>query len=116
MVGLILTLAGLVWAVIRGDRAWWLVSVGLGLFYLVLETLPLKPPPFAARYMVAVLPYASLLGGGVLAFAWESRPPLKALVGLLCAATIGINGFQSVRQVWAMRPDKPSPRRSVVPV
>lgn len=103
--GLILVLVGAFMTVRRGDRAWWLVSAALGLFYFALETLPLKPPPFAARYMVVVVPYAALLGGGALATAWESRPPLKVLIGLLFAVTIGMNGFRSIQQVRAMRPD-----------
>jgi hypothetical protein len=92
-------------AVTRGDRAWWLVVLGMGLFYLVLETLPLKPPPFAARYMVVVLPYAALLAGGALTFAWRGGLPGKVLIGLLCAATVGLNGYGSLQQVEGMRPD-----------
>ncbi len=105
IVGLLLVLVGAFMAVTRGDRAWWLAAAGLGLFYLALETLPLKPPPFAARYMVAVLPYAALLGGGALGFAWDDNRPIKALIGLLFAVTIGMNGFRSLQQVKAMRPD-----------
>ncbi len=103
--GLLLTLVGALMALTRGDRAWGLVAAGLGLFYFVLETLPLKPPPFAARYMVVVLPYAALLGGGAVAFAWKGSLPQKALIGLLLAATLGVNGFRSVQQVSGMRPD-----------
>lgn len=103
--GLLLALVGAFKAATKGDRAWWLVAGGLGLFYFVLESLPLKPPPFAARYMVAALPYTALLGGGAIAFTWESRLPLKALIGVLLAATIGMNGFRSVQQVRAMRPE-----------
>ena len=103
--GLLLMLVGAFTAVTRGDRAWWLVVAGLALLYLALETLPLKPPPFAARYMVILLPYAALLGGGALGFAWQSRLPFKVLVVLLFAATIGINGFASFRQVRAMQHD-----------
>lgn len=103
--GLLLVLVGAFIAVTRGDRAWWLVVAGLGLFYLVLETLPLKPPPFAARYMVAALPYAALLGGGGLALGLEGGLRLKALFALLFAVTVGMNGFGSLRQVQAMRPD-----------
>jgi hypothetical protein len=105
LTGVVLALVGAFMAVTRGDRAWWLVATGLGLFYLILETLPLKPPPFAARYMVVVLPFAALLGGGALALAWEDGTARKAAIGLLCAATIAFNGYRSLQQVQAMRPD-----------
>jgi len=105
LAGMFLVMIGAFIAITRGDRAWWVVASGLGLFYLVLETLPLKPPPFAARYMVAALPYAALLAGGTIAYARESRLPLKVLVCLLFAATIGLNGFRSFQQLEAMRPD-----------
>ncbi|MGH7411931.1 MAG: ArnT family glycosyltransferase [Candidatus Methylomirabilis sp.] len=105
IVGVLLVLIGLVIAVTRGDRQWWLMASGFGLFYFVLETLPLKPPPFAPRYMVAALPYAALLGGGALSFALNGGPFRKALLGTLVAATIGLNGFTSFQQVEAMRPD-----------
>ncbi|MGH2670389.1 MAG: hypothetical protein ACRDH5_14955, partial [bacterium] len=103
--GVILALVGTVLAVRSGDRAWWLVSAGLGIFYVALESLPLKPPPFAARYMVAALPYAALLGGGAIAFTRGARLPLKAIIGVLLAATIAVNGFRSIQQVRAMRPE-----------
>lgn len=103
--GVLLMMIGTFIAVVRRDRAWWLVASGLGLFYLVLETLPLKPPPFAARYMVVVLPYAALLAGGALAFALDGGLSRKALLGVLFAMTIGVNGFRTFQQVEAMRPD-----------
>jgi hypothetical protein len=105
VVGVLLVLVGVVIAVIRRDRSWWLVASGLGVVYLVLETLPLKPPPFAARYMVAALPYAALLAGGVVSFARQGGRYRAALLGALVAVTIGVNGFRSFQQVQAMRPD-----------
>jgi 4-amino-4-deoxy-L-arabinose transferase-like glycosyltransferase len=103
--GLLLAGAGAVMTVRGGSRRWWLVVASLGLFYTILESLPLKPPPFAARYMVTVLPPAVLLGGGAVALAWQRGPLLKGLVSLLFVATIGINSYESARQVAAMRPD-----------
>jgi hypothetical protein len=103
--GLLLAGIGAVMTVRGQNRHWWLVASGLGLFYTILESLPLKPPPFAARYMVAVLPSAVLLGGGAVALAWQRGPLLKGLLSILFAAAIGINGFESARQVAAMRPD-----------
>jgi hypothetical protein len=110
--GVLLALVGTVMAAVRGDRAWRLVAISLGLFYLALETLPLKPPPFAARYMVVVLPYATLLAGGALALAWKGDVPRKALVGLLFVATIVLNGYQSLQQVQAMQPETRDEARS----
>jgi hypothetical protein len=103
--GILLAASGVVVAVTKADRGVQLVAGAAVLFYLVLETLPLKPPPFAARYMVIVLPYAALLGGAALARAWTSGGVPRALIGLLFASTIGLNGFEAVRQVEAMRPD-----------
>lgn len=103
--GVLLALVGAFMAVTRGDRAWRLVASGMVLFYMLLESLPLKPPPFAARYMVVVLPYAALLGGGALASAWQGGRLSRTAMILLCAATIGFNGFRSFQQVEAMRPD-----------
>jgi 4-amino-4-deoxy-L-arabinose transferase-like glycosyltransferase len=103
--GVLLVLVGAFMAVTRRDRAWWLVAAGLGIFYLVHEMLPLKPPPFAARYMVAVLPYAALLVGGAVAFSWENGFARKVPVALLFAATLIFNGMGSLHQVAAMRPD-----------
>lgn len=103
--GLLLAGAGLVMTVKANNRGWWLIAVGFGLFYMILESLPLKPPPFSARYMVAVLPPAVLLGGGAVAIAWQRGPLLKGVLSILFAAAIGINSYESVRQVAAMRPD-----------
>lgn len=105
LAGILLAIGGGVVAVTRGDRGLQLVAGAAALFYLALETLPLKPPPFAARYMVIVLPYAALLGGAALAWAWTSGGRSRVLVGLLCASTIGLNGFETIRQVGAMAPD-----------
>lgn len=105
LTGILLAIGGGAVAVTRGDRGLQLVAGAAALFYLALETLPLKPPPFAARYMVIVLPYAALLGGAALAWAWTSGGRSRALVGLLFASTIGVNGSETIRQVGAMGPD-----------
>lgn len=105
LAGILLAAGGVVVALTRTDRGPQLVAGAVVLFYLVLETLPLKPPPFAARYMVILLPYAALLGGVALAWAWTGGSLWRALVGLLFVFTIGLNGFVTVRQVEAMRPE-----------
>jgi len=103
--GLLLTLVGTAVAFARGGAGWRLVASGLVLFYFLIETLPLKPPPFAARYMVVVLPYTSLLCGRAVAFAMESPLPRRLLIGLVAAATLALNGAETLRQVRAMRPE-----------
>lgn len=103
--GLLLTAAGLYIALSKGGAAGRLIASGLLLFYFFLESLPLKPPPFAARYMVAVLPYAALLAGQAVAAIREGSVAKRLVVGMLCAATLGLNGFHAIQQVQAMRPD-----------
>jgi 4-amino-4-deoxy-L-arabinose transferase-like glycosyltransferase len=103
--GLLLTAVGLFIALRKGGTARRLIASGLVLFYFLLESLPLKPPPFAARYMVAVLPYAALLAGQAVAAAWEGSVARRLVIGVLCTATLGLNGFQAIQQVRAMRPD-----------
>jgi 4-amino-4-deoxy-L-arabinose transferase-like glycosyltransferase len=103
--GVLLTLLGAVVALVRGKPGGRIVASGFLLFYVALETLPLKPPPFAARYMVVALPYAALLCGLAVAFAWTCAPAQRIAVGLLFVATIGANVYQVVQQVHAMRPD-----------
>jgi hypothetical protein len=103
--GLLLTAVGLFIALGRGGAAGRVVASGLLLFYVLLESLPLKPPPFAARYMVAVLPYAALLVGQAVAAAWEGSVARRLVIGVLCMATLGLNGFHAIQQVQAMRPD-----------
>jgi hypothetical protein len=75
------------------------------LYYFAVETLPLKPPPFAARYVVPVLPFAALLAGSAFSFDRQGRAWLKGLACCLLAATLISNGYRSYRQVHAMRPD-----------
>lgn len=103
--GLILALIGGAAAIAKGGPAWRLAASGLVLFYFLLESLPLKPPPFAARYMVVVLPYAALLCGRAVAFALEGPVLRKTLVGLTAAATLVLSGAETFRQVTAMRPE-----------
>lgn len=105
LAGLLLAAGGVVAAAARADRGVRLVAAAAVLFYLALESLPLKPPPFAARYMVIVLPYAALLAGGAVAFAWNRGMAYRATIGLLLAATIILNGYQSLQQTQAMRPE-----------
>jgi hypothetical protein len=103
--GLLLALVG-TFLIIRTDkRAGWLLCAGFMLYYFVIETLPLKSPPFAARYMVAVLPFGALLAGSALSFDRQGSAWLKGLVCCLLAATLISNGYSSYRQVRAMRPD-----------
>ena len=103
--GLLLTAVGLYVALSKGGAPGRLVASGFVLFYFLLESLPLKPPPFAARYMVAALPYAALLVGQAVAAAWKGSAAQRLVVGVLCAATLGLNGFHAIQQVQAMRPD-----------
>jgi hypothetical protein len=55
--------------------------------------------------MVAVLPYAALLVGQAVAAAWEGSVARRLVIGVLCMATLGLNGFHAIQQVQAMRPD-----------
>ncbi len=103
--GLLLTAIGVAVALARGGGAWRLVASGLVLFYVLLETLPLKPPPFAARYMVAVLPYAALLCGRAAALTLEGTFARRLLIALVAVATLGLNGAETMRQVRAMAPE-----------
>jgi hypothetical protein len=103
--GLLLALVGAFLVIRREKRAGWLLCAGLALYYFAVETLPLKPPPFAARYVVPVLPFAALLAGSALSFERQGRAWLKVLVWCLLAATLISNGYSSYRQVRAMRPD-----------
>ncbi len=103
--GIILALIGAIVAFANGPASWRLVASGMVFFYFLLETLPLKPPPFAARYMVTVLPYAALLCGRAVAFAFEGPMSRKSLIGLVAAATLVFNGVETLRQVRAMQPE-----------
>jgi hypothetical protein len=103
--GLLLTAVGLYVALSKGGAPGRLVASGFVLFYFLLESLPLKPPPFAARYMVAALPYAALLVGQAVAAAWKGSAAQRLVVGVLCAATLGLNSFHANQQVQAMRPE-----------
>ncbi|HEY2990452.1 MAG TPA: glycosyltransferase family 39 protein [Candidatus Binatia bacterium] len=103
--GLLLVLAGAVSLIRSDDRAAWLPCAGFLLYYLVIESLPLKSPPFAARYMVSVLPFAALLAGGAVSLGWRMRGWLTGLVCFLFAATLLVNGYAAYRQLRAMRPD-----------
>lgn len=103
--GLLLTVYGVLIALSKGGWAGRLIASGLILFYFLLESLPLKPPPFAARYMVAVLPYAALLVGQAVAAAWKGSVAQRLVVGVLFAATLGLNSFHANQQVQAMRPE-----------
>jgi hypothetical protein len=103
--GLLLALVGACVIIRRDKRAGWLLCAGLALYYFAVETLPLKPPPFAARYVVPVMPFAALLAGSALSFERQGRAWLKVLLCCLLAGTLISNGYNSYRQVQAMRPD-----------
>ncbi|HEY3305691.1 MAG TPA: glycosyltransferase family 39 protein [Candidatus Binatia bacterium] len=103
--GLLLALIGALLIFRRDKGAGWLLCAGLALYYFAVETLPLKTPPFAARYIVPVLPFVALLAGSALSFDRQARAWLKGLACCLLAATLISNGYSSYRQVQAMRPD-----------